>query len=87
MLDTFKGQQLLNFSFSYYFQLSKSLVIDSYTDYVNNWKKAREKLKSAEQSKPAFSRFLEVRRKINLNSTHYSYIIISRSVHVRIEFS
>lgn len=66
MLDNFKVHTLSKFSFSYCFQLSKSLVIDSYTDYVNNWKKAREKLKSAEQSKPAFSRFLEVRRKINL---------------------
>ncbi|XP_018571322.1 rho guanine nucleotide exchange factor 17 isoform X2 [Anoplophora glabripennis] len=39
---------------------SKSVVIESYTNYVNNWKRAREILKTAQQSKPAFSRFLEV---------------------------
>ncbi|CAG9855071.1 unnamed protein product [Phyllotreta striolata] len=39
---------------------SKTAVIDSYTNYVNNWKRARETLKNAQQSKPAFSRFLEV---------------------------
>ncbi|CAH1103614.1 unnamed protein product [Psylliodes chrysocephalus] len=39
---------------------SKTAVIDSYTNYVNNWKRARETLKNAQQSKPAFGRFLEV---------------------------
>ncbi|XP_056646347.1 rho guanine nucleotide exchange factor 17 [Diorhabda sublineata] len=39
---------------------SKPVLIDSYTNYVNNWKRARETLKNAQQSKPAFSRFLEV---------------------------
>ncbi|XP_044257449.1 rho guanine nucleotide exchange factor 17 [Tribolium madens] len=38
---------------------SKSSVIESYTNYVNNWKRAREIIKSAQQSKPTFARFLE----------------------------
>ncbi|XP_063914840.1 rho guanine nucleotide exchange factor 17-like isoform X2 [Zophobas morio] len=38
---------------------SKSAVIESYTNYVNNWKRAREIIKSAQQSKPAFAKFLE----------------------------
>ncbi|RZC35191.1 rho guanine nucleotide exchange factor 17, partial [Asbolus verrucosus] len=38
---------------------SKSSVIENYTNYVNNWKRAREIIKSAQQSKSAFARFLE----------------------------
>ncbi|KAK9718863.1 RhoGEF domain [Popillia japonica] len=38
---------------------SKPDVIETYTSYVNNWKRAREIIKNAQQSKPAFSRFLE----------------------------
>ncbi|GJQ67116.1 hypothetical protein Trydic_g21983 [Trypoxylus dichotomus] len=38
---------------------SKPEVIETYTNYVNNWKRAREIIKNAQQSKPAFSRFLE----------------------------
>ncbi|KAJ8943415.1 hypothetical protein NQ318_020666 [Aromia moschata] len=50
-------------NFPFFFILlffSKSEVIENYTNYVNNWKRAREILKNAQQSKPAFSRFLEV---------------------------
>lgn len=38
---------------------SKPQVIDTYTNYVNNFKRARELLKNAQQSKPAFTKFLE----------------------------
>ncbi|KAF5303219.1 hypothetical protein FQR65_LT08299 [Abscondita terminalis] len=38
---------------------SKPTVIESYTNYVNNWKRARDIIKSAQQSKPAFAKFLE----------------------------
>ncbi|KAK4872091.1 hypothetical protein RN001_016215 [Aquatica leii] len=38
---------------------SKPAVIESYTNYVNNWKRARDIIKSAQQSKPAFAKFLE----------------------------
>ncbi|XP_060537321.1 rho guanine nucleotide exchange factor 17-like isoform X2 [Cylas formicarius] len=38
---------------------SQSEVIDNYTTYVNNWKRSRDIIKSAQQSKPAFGRFLE----------------------------
>lgn len=38
---------------------SKPAVIESYTNYVNNWKRARDIIKNAQQSKPAFAKFLE----------------------------
>lgn len=41
-------------------QFSKPVVIENYTNYVNNWKRARDIIKNAQQSKPAFARFLEV---------------------------
>ncbi|XP_072378772.1 rho guanine nucleotide exchange factor 17 isoform X1 [Diabrotica undecimpunctata] len=44
---------------------TNTAVIESYTNYVNNWKRAREIIKNAQQSKPAFSRFLEVTARQN----------------------
>ncbi|KAF5283417.1 hypothetical protein FQA39_LY04793 [Lamprigera yunnana] len=38
---------------------SKPAVIETYTNYVNNWKRARDIIKNAQQSKPAFAKFLE----------------------------
>ncbi|XP_018320599.1 rho guanine nucleotide exchange factor 17 [Agrilus planipennis] len=38
---------------------SRTSVIESYTNYVNNWKRARDIIKNAQQTKPAFARFLE----------------------------
>nr|XP_022915112.1 rho guanine nucleotide exchange factor 17-like isoform X1 [Onthophagus taurus] len=38
---------------------SKPEVVDAYANYINNSKRAREIIKNAQQSKPAFARFLE----------------------------
>ncbi|XP_025208215.1 rho guanine nucleotide exchange factor 17 [Melanaphis sacchari] len=38
---------------------SKKPVIDSYTSFINNWKQAKEAIKSTCNSKPAFARYLE----------------------------
>lgn len=38
---------------------TKQSVIDTYTAFINNWKNAKEAVKNASQSKPAFARFLE----------------------------
>lgn len=58
---------------------SKPPVIENYTNYVNNWKKAREILKSAQQSKPGFSRFLEVvfsayLKRVKANNSFYRFL-------------
>ncbi|CAG9816492.1 unnamed protein product, partial [Phaedon cochleariae] len=52
---------------------SKAVVIDSYTNYVNNWRRARDIWKNAQQTKPAFSKFVEATarqnaRKLTLDS-------------------
>lgn len=41
-------------------QFSKKTVIDSYTSFINNWKQAKEAIKSTCNSKPAFAKYLEV---------------------------
>ncbi|KAL1131698.1 hypothetical protein AAG570_011311, partial [Ranatra chinensis] len=38
---------------------TKQSVIDTYTAFINNWKNAKDAVKTASQSKPAFARFLE----------------------------
>lgn len=38
-------------------------MIDSYTSFINNWKQAKEAIKSTCNSKPAFARYLEVCKK------------------------
>nr|XP_023013430.1 rho guanine nucleotide exchange factor 17 isoform X2 [Leptinotarsa decemlineata] len=55
---------------------SKSIVIDSYTNYVNNWKRARDILKNAQQSKPAFSRFLEVTARLHAGKLALDSLLI-----------
>lgn len=42
------------------FQFTKQAVIETYTAFINNWKTAKEAIKSTCQAKPAFARFLEV---------------------------
>lgn len=53
-------------------------MIDSYTSFINNWKQAKEAIKSTCNSKPAFARYLEVNDKIdelkicsNVRLNHY----------------
>lgn len=41
-------------------QFTKRSVIDTYTAFINNWKTAKEAIKSTCQAKPAFARYLEV---------------------------
>ncbi|XP_054270541.1 rho guanine nucleotide exchange factor 17 isoform X2 [Macrosteles quadrilineatus] len=38
---------------------TKQSVIDTYTAFINNWKSAKEAIKTTCQAKPAFARFLE----------------------------
>ncbi|XP_053211596.1 rho guanine nucleotide exchange factor 17-like isoform X5 [Panonychus citri] len=38
---------------------TKQPIIDTYTAFINNWKIAKEALRSAIQAKPAFARYLE----------------------------
>ncbi|XP_046669162.1 rho guanine nucleotide exchange factor 17-like isoform X2 [Homalodisca vitripennis] len=38
---------------------TKHAVIDTYTAFINNWKTAKEAIKTTCQAKPAFARFLE----------------------------
>ncbi|XP_024084629.1 rho guanine nucleotide exchange factor 17 isoform X2 [Cimex lectularius] len=38
---------------------TKQSVIESYTNFINNWENAKEAIKTNSQSKPAFARFLE----------------------------
>lgn len=38
---------------------TKQPVIDTYTAFINNWKSAKEAIKMATQTKPAFAKFLE----------------------------
>lgn len=57
----FFANYLNNFFYPTFFQFSKPTVIDSYTNYVNNWKRARNIIKNAQQSKPTFAKFLEAR--------------------------
>ncbi len=42
-------------------QFSKTSVIDTYTAFIRNVKRADEAIRIARQSKPAFDRFLQVR--------------------------
>lgn len=44
----------------YPFQFSKSMVLDVYSDYVNNFTNAMALIKKACMSKPAFLEFLKV---------------------------
>lgn len=44
----------------YLFQFSKSMVLDIYSDYVNNFTNAMALIKKACMSKPAFLEFLKV---------------------------
>lgn len=44
----------------YPFQFSKSMVLDVYSDYVNNFTNAMALIKKACLSKPAFLEFLKV---------------------------
>ncbi|KAG5892280.1 hypothetical protein JTB14_036246 [Gonioctena quinquepunctata] len=55
---------------------SKSIVIDSYTNYVNNWKRAREILKNAQQSKPSFSKFLETTARLHIGKLALDSLLI-----------
>lgn len=48
------------------FQFTKQAVIETYTLFLSNFKTATEAIKTTCQAKPAFSRFLEVNRKIAL---------------------
>lgn len=34
--------------------------METYTSFINNWKRAKEVIKTTSQAKPAFARFLEV---------------------------
>lgn len=43
-------------------QFSKKSVIDTYTAFIRNVKRADEAIRIARQTKPAFDRFLQVRR-------------------------
>lgn len=43
-----------------YLQFTKPSVVETYTAFINNWKRAKEVIKSTSQAKPAFARFLEV---------------------------
>ncbi|XP_066999339.1 rho guanine nucleotide exchange factor 17 [Anabrus simplex] len=52
---------------------TKQPVIETYTSFINNWKTAKEAIKSTCQAKPAFARFLEAmarehKRKLDLDS-------------------
>lgn len=38
---------------------AKQPIIDTYTSFINNWKTAKEAIKIASQSKPAFAKYLE----------------------------
>ncbi|XP_044741700.1 rho guanine nucleotide exchange factor 17 isoform X2 [Chrysoperla carnea] len=38
---------------------TKPSVVETYTGFVNNWKKAKEIIKNTAQAKPAFARFIE----------------------------
>ncbi|XP_017768074.1 PREDICTED: rho guanine nucleotide exchange factor 17 isoform X2 [Nicrophorus vespilloides] len=44
---------------------SNPSLIETYTSYVNNWKRARDVWKNAQQSKPAFARFLVAKAREN----------------------
>lgn len=44
-----------------FFQFSKSMVLDVYSDYVNNFTNAMTIIKKACLTKPAFLEFLKVR--------------------------
>jgi hypothetical protein len=48
------------------FQFTKQAVIETYTLFLSNFKTATEAIKTTCQAKPAFSRFLEVNKKIAL---------------------
>ncbi|XP_019765393.1 rho guanine nucleotide exchange factor 17 isoform X2 [Dendroctonus ponderosae] len=45
--------------------LSDPVVIESYVNYVNNWKKSREVIKQAQTARPNFAKFLETAMKSN----------------------
>jgi hypothetical protein len=49
-----------------YFQFTKQAVIETYTLFLNNFKTAKEAIKTTCQAKPAFARFLEVNKKTAL---------------------
>ncbi|XP_073986302.1 rho guanine nucleotide exchange factor 17 isoform X2 [Rhodnius prolixus] len=38
---------------------TKQSVIDTYTEFINNWENAKEAIKTTSHSKPAFARFLD----------------------------
>ncbi|XP_076280703.1 rho guanine nucleotide exchange factor 17 isoform X2 [Lasioglossum baleicum] len=56
-LDTWELKQTIGDVFLDVF--TKPVVLDTYTLYLDNWKSARESIKTACQAKPAFARFLE----------------------------
>jgi hypothetical protein len=47
-------------------QFTKQAVIETYTLFLNNFKTAKEAIKTTCQAKPAFARFLEVNNKTTL---------------------
>ncbi|GLV39352.1 uncharacterized protein CBL_13229 [Carabus blaptoides fortunei] len=42
-----------------FLDFTKPSVVETYTAFINNWKRAKEVIKSTSQAKPAFARFLE----------------------------
>jgi hypothetical protein len=47
-------------------QFTKQAVIETYTLFLNNFKTAKEAIKTTCQAKPAFARFLEVNKQTTL---------------------
>lgn len=52
-----------DWSFVSCLQFTKKAVIETYTLFLNNFKTAKEAIKTTCQAKPAFARFLEVNKK------------------------
>lgn len=50
-------------------QFSKSMVLDAYSEYVNNFSTAVAVLKKTCATKPAFLEFLKVRALLGFNPT------------------
>lgn len=43
-----------------FFQFTQSAVVETYIEFINNWKDARDAIKAISLAKPAFAKFLEV---------------------------
>lgn len=56
--------------------LTNSEIIENYVNYVNNWKRSRDIIKNAQESRPNFAKFLELASKNNLRKLALDSLLI-----------